>query len=355
MNSVLELETAALAAAKPEARPSPPEQIFQLLVGKHITYGLSAIATLGVADQMSATPKNVDELALAVGAQPGPLYRVMRMLASLGVFAEGPGKSFALTPVGECLKTDAPVSIRYLAMAWGDSWSTRAFERFVDSVRTGVDATTLAFGKHAFELFAEIPEQAETFHRAMTSLSVFGAKAVTEAYDFSGLTRLADVGGGHGMLLASILKAYPALQGVLYDLPEVAAGAADHNSFIDCGGRACIETGSFFERVPAGCDAYILKHIIHDWDDQRSQRILSLIREQLPANGRVLVCEMVVPDSAAPAPSKFLDIEMLALTPGGKERTAQEFADLFASAGLRLTRIVPTNSPYCVMEAVPAL
>jgi hypothetical protein len=355
MNNLMELETAAVDSSKPETAPSPLEQIFQLLVGKHITYGLCAVATLGVADHMTATPRPVDELALQVGAQPDFLYRVMRMLASLGVFVELPGRSFALTPTGECLKTDAPVSIRYLAMAWGDSWSTRAFERFTDTVRTGIDATTLAFGKNTFELFADIPDQAETFHRAMTSLSAFAAAAVAETYDFSGITRLADVGGGHGMLLAGILKQYPALQGVLYDLPEVVKGAAGHNTFADCGERVCIESGSFFEQVPAGCDAYILKNIIHDWDDQRSQRILTLIREQLPAQGRVLLCELVVPDSPAPAPAKFLDIEMLALTVGGKERTVQEFTDLFVSAGLRLTRIIPTSTPYCVIEAVPAL
>ena len=355
MDNLLELETAIYPAAKPESGPSPLEQIFQLLVGKHITYGLTAVANLGVADHMTATrPKSIDDLALEVGAQPEFLYRVMRMLASLGVFVEAPSRSFVLTPAGECLKTDAPVSIRYLAMAWGDSWSTRAFEHFTDAVRTGIDATTLAFGKNTFELFADIPEQAETFHRAMTGLSRFAGAAVTEAYDFSAITRLADVGGGHGMLLASILKHNPALKGVLYDLPEVVAGAADHNTFALCGERVCIESGSFFDRVPAGCDAYILKNIIHDWDDQRSQRILTLIREQLPAHGRVLLCELVVPDSPAPAPAKFLDLEMLALTAGGKERTVKEFADLFASAGLRLTRVVPTNTPYCVIEAVPA-
>jgi hypothetical protein len=349
MNNVLEAEDAAIAPAK------PLEQIFQLLVGKHITYGLCAVATLGVADHMNGTPKTINELAQTVGAEPAFLYRVMRMLAGLDVFVETPDKSFALTPVGECLKTDSPASVRYLAMAWGDAWSTRAFERFTDAVRTGIDATTLAFGKNTFELFADIPEQAETFHRAMTGLSRFGAAAVTDAYDFSGIKRLADVGGGHGLLLASILKLYPQLQGVLFDLPEVVTGAEEHRTFAECAGRITIESGSFFERVPAGCDAYILKHIIHDWDDQRSRRILTLIREQLPADGRVLLCEMVVPDAPGPAPAKFLDLEMLALTPGGKERTVQEFADLFASAGLRLSRVVQTGTPYCVIEAVPAV
>src|SRR5690348_9886155 len=191
MNNVLELETAAVAA-KPAITPSPLEQMFQLMVGKHISYSLSAVATLGVADHMSVTPKPVDELAFAVGAQPDFLYRVMRMLASLGVFTETSRKSFALTSVGECLQTNAPLSIRYLAMAWGDSWSTRAFERFTDAIRTGIDATTLAFGKNTFELFADVPDQAETFHRAMTGLSAFGAEAVLAAYDFSGIKRLVD-------------------------------------------------------------------------------------------------------------------------------------------------------------------
>lgn len=351
---MLELETAAAEAARPEAAPSPLEQIFQLLVGKHITYSLTAVARLGVADHMSGAPKSIDELSQIVGAQPDFLYRVMRLLASLGVFVEGPGKSFGLTPMGQCLKTDSPTSVRYLAIAWGDSWSTRAFEHFTDAVRTGIDATTLTFGKHTFELFADIPEQAETFHLAMSGLSAFAAAAITEAYDFSSMRRLADVGGGHGMLLASILQCNSWLKGVLYDLPEVVAGASAHNTFAGMTERVSIESGSFFERVPAGCDGYILKHIIHDWDDERSRRILSLIREQLPPNGRVLLCELVVPESPAPAPGKFLDIEMLALTPGGRERTEQQFADLFASAGLRLARIIPTNSPFCIIEGVPA-
>lgn len=354
MDNLLEIDEIELVQGEGTRSPSPLEQVFQLLVGKHIAYALSAVATLGVADHLGAKPVAVEDLASRVGAQPDFLFRVMRMLASLGVFTETPGRSFTLTPLSECLKTDAPVSVRYLAMAWGDSWSTRAFERFTDAVRTGVDATTLPWGKNTFELFAELPEQAETFHRAMTGLSKTAGAAVTEAYDFSGIKRLCDVGGGHGMLLASILKSNPGLEGVLFDLPEVVAGAADHKTFSGLEDRTSIESGSFFERVPAGCDAYILKNIIHDWDDSRSQRILSLIREQLPTRGRVLLCELVVPDSPAPAAAKFLDLEMLALTVGGKERTIQDFTALFASAGLKLTRVIPTNTFFCVIEAVPA-
>ena len=169
---------------------------------------------------------------------------------------------------------------------------------------------------------------------------------------FSGFERLADLGGGHGLLLASVLQKYPPMQGVLFDLPEVVAGVpADR--LAACGGRLRVEAGSFFERVPQGCDAYMMKHIIHDWSDEHCRTILKLVRDKLPTDGRVLVCEMVVTDEPGPTPAKMLDIEMLVMTVGGKERTKGEFAELFASSGLRLSRIVPTERPICAIEAVP--
>jgi O-methyltransferase domain len=211
----------------PPASPEiPPQaQLLQLMFGKHVTYSLSALAHLGVADHMSAAPVPVDELARRVGAHAPSLYRVMRALASVGVFDETSGRRFGLTPVGELLKTHAPGSLRYLATMWGDEWSTRGFENITHCVRTGGDGVTKAYGKHGFDLLAERPDQAENFHRAMTNFSATVSEAVIEAYDFTGIERMADVGGGHGMLLASILKRYPKMQGVLYDLPEVVAGA----------------------------------------------------------------------------------------------------------------------------------
>ena len=348
------LETEIEQAARPAAQPAPPppvEAMFQLLFGKHITYSLSAVARLGVADHMNGSPVDVETLARKAGAHAPSLYRVLRMLASVGVFEEAAGKRFALTPVGELLKSDAPGSLRYMAIMWGDEWSTRAFAHFTDCIRTGGDGVTAAFGKNVFDLLSERPEQAENFHRAMSGFSSSSAAAVLEAYDFTGIRRLADIGGGHGKLLASILNRYPRLEGVLFDLPEVVAGAPGANHFAACEDRVQIDPGSFFDRVPAGCDAYILKHILHDWSDDHCRKILSLISEQLPADGRVLLCELVVPYDGGPAPAKMLDIEMLALTVGGKERTAAEFKELFASAGLRLTNIVPTQLPVCVLEA----
>ena len=178
----------------------------------------------------------------------------------------------------------------------------------------------------------------------MTNNSSGAVGPIVEAYDFSGIKKLADVGGGHGLLLAGILRSNPALQGVLFDRPEVIE-SLPASQFAGCEGRIATEAGSFFERVPDGCDAYLMKHIIHDWDDERCGIILRLVREKLPKNGRVLVCEMVVSDDPGPTPAKLLDIEMLVMTGGGKERTHQEFADLFAASGLQLVRIVPTARP----------
>jgi hypothetical protein len=332
--------------------PMPPDAaMMQLLFGKQITYSLAAMARLGIPDHMGATPISVDTLAESVGAKAPSLYRVMRMLASVGVFREQPGRQFALTPVGELLRTDQTNSLRYRAMLRGDEWTTRAYEHFADCVRNGGDGVTKAYGKHMFEMLAQRPDQAETFHRAMTDSSAISGKAILEAYDFSGIGILADVGGGHGTLLAGILRQYPQMQGVLYDLPEVVAGVPA-SRFAGCEERIRVDSGSFFERVPELCDAYILKHIIHNWNDDHCRKILTLIREQLRANGRVLICEMVIQDDSAPTPAKMLDIEMLMLTVGGKERTAEEFGGLFASGDLRLGRIVPTTNPICVIEAV---
>ena len=325
----------------------------QLLFGKQLTASLSALARLGVADHMDDAPISADELAAEVGAHAPSLYRVMRMLASVGVFAEEPGAKFALTPLGETLKTDAPGSMRAMAMMLGDEWSMNAYTRMADCIRTGIDGVTMAYGKPIFDLLAERPEQCATFQRAMSGGSAIAAQSILASYGFSGIERLADLGAGHGLLLASVLQKYPAMQGVLYDLPEVVVGVPA-GRLAACGRRLRVEAGSFFERVPQGCDAYMMKHIIHDWSDEHCRNILRLIRAELPPHGRLLVCELVMPEEPGPAPAKMLDIEMLVMTVGGKERSPSEFAELFPSAGLKLGRIVTTPTPISVVEALPA-
>ena len=241
-----------------------------------------------------------------------------------------------------------------MAMMFGEELTTRAYEHFASCLRTGGDGVSEAYGKRLLEVLAERPGQLRDLPAAMTnSTSVAGRRAIVEAYDFSGIKRLADVGGGHGLLLAAILRANPKLHGVLFDRPEV-VGSVPEDRFAGCDGRIAIEAGSFFERVPDGCDAYLMKHIIHDWSDEHCRTILTLMRKKLPKDGRVLVCEMVVTDEPGPTPAKMLDIEMLVMTVGGKERTPDEFRDLFASCGLKLSRIVPTGRPIAVIEAVPA-
>ena len=340
-------ETAATAVPDQD----PMAAMMQLLFGKHITYSLSAIARLGVPDHMGVYPVSVNQLARQVGAHAPSLYRVMRTLASVGVFEAYLDQQFALTAVGELLKSDCPQSMRPFAIQIGDSWATRAFEHFTDTVRTGEDGVSKAFGKNIFEYFADQPEEAENFNRSMTSFSQSMGEAIATGYDFSGIQRLADVGGGHGMLLGAVLQRHPEMRGVVYDLPEVVAGATSQPHFAACAGRIDVEAGSFFERVPAGCDAYMMKFILHDWSDEHCRTILKCIRKQLRPGGRVLVCEQVVGTETGPSFAKLIDLEMLAMTVGGKERTVREFDDLFASAGLRLVQVHPTKSPVCVLEA----
>jgi hypothetical protein len=336
-----------------QAALPPPLVMMQLLFGKQLTYSLSGVARLGVADHMNGTAKPVEDIAAGCGAHAPSLYRVMRMLAGFGVFKEGPQRRFALTPIGELLKTDAPGSLRYMAMMFGEEFSTRAYEHIASCLRTGGDGVSEAYGKQIWEVLAERPSQCETFQHAMTNSTSVSAEAIVGAYDFAGIKRLADVGGGHGVLLAAILRANPDMHGVLFDRPEV-VGSVNKTVFAGCADRVALETGSFFERAPDGCDAYLMKHIIHDWSDEHCRTILSIMRKKLPKDGRVLLCEMVVSDEPGPTPAKMLDIEMLVMTVGGKERTKEEFADLFAACGLRLNRIVPTGRPISVIEAVPA-
>jgi hypothetical protein len=334
----------------PASAPSTPPDavIFQLLFNKVAFFGLGSLARIGVADHMSDAPMPVEQIAAASGTHAPSLYRVLRMLAGFGVFTESPGKQFALTPVGSLLRSGVPGSMRDMAIMQVDNWSVESFKHMDHSIRTGGDGVTVAFGKSAFDLFRDIPEEAENFHRAMTNFTAILIEAVLPVADFSGFKRMADVGGGHGVMMREILKALPNLQGVVFDLPEVVSGAPAAE-------RLSLEGGSFFEKVPGGCDAYIMKSIVHDWDDESCRRILSLMRDELaktaPENGRVFLVEMVVDDGPEPTPAKLLDMEMLVLTRGGKERTETEFAELFASAGLKLVSIKRTQSPICLIEA----
>ncbi|HEV2913122.1 MAG TPA: methyltransferase [Pyrinomonadaceae bacterium] len=344
--------TATNTAAATVAQPVPPEAILtQMAFGALLTQALYVAAKLGLADLLTDGPRPVEELAAATRTHERSLYRVLRSLAGVGVFSETEPKTFALTPLAELLRSDVPNSMRSGAIFMGEEWHWRVWGDLLYSVRTGKPGWGHIHGAEVFDYFAVNPEQAEIFNRAMTDMSTATAPSVVEGYDFSGISRLADIAGGHGYLLAQVLKANPDMNGILFDVPSVIKGADAVLEREGVADRVEKIEGDFFASVPAGADAYMMKHIIHDWDDQRATKILRNIRDVMPSNAKVLIVETVVPEGDEPHYSKLLDLEMLS-SPGGAERTAREYGELLAAGGLRLTRIVATRSPFSIIEAV---
>lgn len=340
-----------------ESTPSQPVQVpsigapaesvlTQIMLGRVASQALHVAAKLGIADLLVDGPKPVEELATATDTHAPSLYRLLRALASIGIFEEEDNRVFALTPTAEPLRSDVSNSLRDVAIFWGEDWNWKVWGNILYSVRTGKSAWAQMHGEQVFEYFERNPEAGRIFDRAMTSFSTGATKAVLEAYDFSGIETLVDIAGGQGRMINRILDAYPTLNGVLFDLPHVIETAS-------VGDRLEMVTGDFFVSVPSGGDAYIMKHIIHDWDDEQAITILKNIKKAMNPGARVLVVESVIADGNGQDFGKLLDLEML-VSPGGKERTAAEYEDLFRRAGLRLTRIVPTKSPYSVIEAVAA-
>lgn len=333
---------------------APPQvQIVELVLAKIKTHALGVFAELKIADLLADGPRSTAALAGATGAHAPSLGRLLRLLAALGVLTEAERDGYGLTDAGQLLRTDVPGSLRGIAAMFGGEVHSRAWARLNHSVMNGAPAFDKVFGMPIFEYLATDPNAAAMFDDAMTSSSVAQAEAVVGAYDFSGIGRLVDVAGGHGTLLATILQRYPSISGVLFELPHVAAGAG--RVFDDAGVRDRVEivSGDFLEAVPSGADAYIMKRIIHDWDDDRAATILGTCRAALAPSGRILVVDAVLDDSPSSLYGKMLDIEMLALTPHGKERTEAEFRGLLTMAGLRLGRTVATASPLSVLEAWP--
>jgi hypothetical protein len=320
--------------------------------GALTTQALYVAAKTGVADLLKDGAKTIAELAAATETHEDALYRIMRSLASHGIFSETAPKTFANTAYSEPLRSDVAGSFRNGAIFMGESWHWNVWGNMLHSAKTGNPAWGRTHGAEVFDYFPAHPEQAEIFNGAMTDMSVATAPAVVEAYDFSGIETLADIAGGHGYLLSQILRATPSLKGILFDMPHVIANA-DH--LLGAQGTAeRIEkvAGDFFREVPAA-DAYVMKHIIHDWDDERSVLILKNIRAAMKQGGKLLIVETVVPETNEPHYSKLLDLEML-VSPGGKERTPSEYRELLSRAGFRLTEIIPTKSPFSIIEAVKA-
>jgi SAM-dependent methyltransferase len=333
-------------------QPPPPNvALFQLIAGKWVAQALSVVARFRVADHLAAGPKTAAELAALTGTHAGHLYRILRAVAAVGVLDQSADGRFTLTPVGEFLRGDVPGSMRAVATYCCDPWSWKPWGDLAETVRTGTPAFDRMFGEGVFDYLSKHPDEFATFNEGMTGFSATESAAAVKVYDFSQFGTIADVGGGHGLLLTTILKAAPNSRGVVFDLPGVVAGAEPTIAAAGLSGRCGTQAGSFFETAPAA-DLHVMKHIIHDWNDEKATQILRCCRKAVRPGGKLVLVEMVIPAQGGDPAGKLLDLEMMVLC-DGKERTEAEYATLLAGAGYRLTKVVPTESPACVVEAEP--
>lgn len=332
--------------------PPPHAQLIQMGTSYWISKILYAAAKLGLADQLAAGSRTAADLAGPTGTHAPSLHRLMRTLASLGVLTELDAQSFALTRLGEALRTGAPGSARASLLTLGSPWIAGAFENIMHSLETGGTGFEKAMGMPIFDYLAQHPEDASLFSETMVGLHGAEPPAVAAACDFSVFETVVDVGGATGNLLATILARHAGPRGVLFDMPHVVADAPALLKERGVEKRVTIETGDFFKAVPAGGDAYLLSHVLHDWNEDQCLTILGHCRKAMKPDGRLLIVEMVLPAGDAPHLGKVLDIVML-VVPGGQERTEDEYALLLNKAGFRLTRVVPTESAVSVVEAVP--
>lgn len=330
---------------------APADRLQRMLTGAWVGQAIYAAAKLRVADHLKNGPKSAAELAQATGTNEDALYRLLRTLVSLGIFSRQ-DRTFSLNPVAESLLPEHPESKWALAVMFGEE-HFKSWGEILYSVRTGLPAFDHLYGEGIFDYLAKHPEEGKVFDAAMTSVHGRETAAMIEVYDFARFETLVDVGGGNGSLLTRVLQAFPSLKGILYDLPHVVERAKPRLESAGVASRCQTIGGSFFETVPRGGDAYLMRHIIHDWDDARSIQILKNCRAAMPAHGKLLLVESVIPENDEPGFGKLLDLNML-IMPGGKERTESEYAALFAASRLKLSRIVDTPAEVHVVEAVPA-
>jgi hypothetical protein len=338
--------------------PSPHAQLDRMITGYWLSQAIYAAAHFGIADILAAGPRSIDDLARETSTNPVALYRLLRALASVGIFAEGPPRQFSLTPLAEPLQANVPNSKRALALMSGDE-QFQAWTEIIYSIQTGEKAFDKVFGKPIFDYLGEHLDKAKIFDAAMVGIHGRESNAVLRAYDFSGINTVVDIGGGNGSQLIELLKAHPSMRGILFDLPHVIERAKAPIAAAGLASRCELVAGSFFDDdaftclppLQQGRVAYFMRHIIHDWEDEKSLTILRNCHRAMPADGRLLVVESVIPPGNEPFAGKFLDLVML-LIPGGKERTEAEYRELFAEAGFKLSKIVPTGSEVSVIEAV---
>ena len=334
----------------------PRRALFRMMTGHHVSQAIYSVAKLGIADLLGDGPRRPDELAKATGTNGVALRRVLRLLASVGVFTEEAGGEFALTPIGTCLRGGVPGSMRASVLLYGGIVQ-QAWGHLMHSLITSEPAFSHVFGKDLFAYIAQHPDEAANFDAAMADFTRRIAITVAVSYDFSPFRCIVDVGGGNGALVAGILQANPALTAVLFDLPHVAERAKASIATLGLADRCAVVGGDFFKSVPEGGDAYLLKHVIHDWNDVHATEILQSCRRAMGSAARLLIVEGVYPpridQSHASRIAAANDVNMLVCT-GGRQRSEAEFRALYEAAGLELTRIVPTEAGVGVIEGVRA-
>lgn len=328
---------------------TPREDLNRLIAGFWTTQAIYVAVRLRIPDLLANGSRTADELAAEAGAHPRSLYRLLRALASSGVFREDAEHRFALTPMSECLRRDTPGSMAGITWMRGD-WQYRAWGDLLHNVQTGETAFDHVFGESLFEFLGHTPENAAIFDQGMVGVHGRETEAMLAAFDFTEIEVLADIGGGNGSVLAAVLTKHHTLRAILFDRADVIdrakanlaqAGVADRVQFI---------AGNFFQSVPRGADAYFLRHIIHDWTDDQSRTILNNVRAIMPPNGRLLLAEFVLPDGPEPFHGKWFDLAMMTVT-GGQERTVAEYRTLLEASRFALQRIVPTATELSVIEA----
>jgi hypothetical protein len=327
---------------------NPRAALLRLVSGYQISQALHVAARLELADRLAGGARSSDDLAGETETHADALYRLLRALAAIGVLHELDGRRFELTDLGEGLRSDAPGSVQGWALMIGRPMHWNTWSSLVESVRTGENTFRLVHGTDIWSYRAQRPEELAIFDGAMTSVTGLVDAAALDAYDFGRFGEIVDVAGGRGALLAAILGRHETVKGVLFDQPDVVANAG---ALLDRFGERCaIVGGSFFESVPAGADAYVLKAILHDWEDPECVAILRVVRAAMPAHGVVLALERDLGGPNVSPRAKFSDLNML-VNPGGRERSEEEYAALFSSAGLRYVGTTPTAAGISVLEA----
>ncbi|MEO3757526.1 methyltransferase [Mycobacterium sp. B14F4] len=330
----------------------PSVALLEMATGAWTTQTMYVAAKLGVADELAGGPARAADIAPRVGADPDALYRLMRALAAKGLLRHRRNDTFTLTKVGEALRSGVPGSMRDMVLFIGHRARWEDWGGLLHSVQTGEPSVLKLRGMPYWDYLETDPELAQVFNDAMTATSGMTNEIALSAYDFSDFKLIVDVGGGHGLLLSTILHRAPGARGLLFDLPAVVSGADTVLAAAGVADRCTAEGGSFLQGVPAGGDAYVMKNIIHDWDDESSSTILRNIRTAIAPNGKLLLLEMVLPERTTSFIGYQLDLEML-ITVGGRERTRTDYAKLLSRAGFRLDRVVDTVTPLSIVEASP--